>query len=134
MTVVTLRLGERLSFHYLSIYCWVTHSLALKTAAIVLTALVSILWAVAFNLLLEGKGNLLCFVLVLWFSSMSQEAPFLNQEMGNDCFWGFHDYMSFFLQKARSQAEKKLCTVEPMFQFPIGLVPILNGSAFSSGS
>ena len=40
----------------------------------------------------------------------------------------------FSWQKARSQAEKKLCAVEPTFQFSICLVPILNWSAFRSGS
>lgn len=40
----------------------------------------------------------------------------------------------FSQQKARSQADKRLCTVEPMFQFSICLVPILSWSAFRSGS
>lgn len=59
MTVIILRLRQHLFFHCLSIYCCVTRSLVLKTAALVLTAFVSILLAVAFNFLPEGKANLL---------------------------------------------------------------------------
>lgn len=136
MTVIILRLRQQLSFHCLTIYCCVTRSLVLKTAAVVLTMFVPILWAVAFNLLPEGKANLpfFFFCLVCSLPARVRRLYFSIRRWETIVSGAFMITGPFSWQKARSQAEKKLCTVELVFQFSVCLVPILNWSTFRSGS